>query len=419
MAVEARFQPTAIEYWAVMPGDVGPDAGRGPSGVQAIAPTDATVTATIVGDTVRFNVTGIATSRRWTRPPTRLEIEELPPLPPEIRENARRARIVEHLPIASSDGSPLAVTRGDDLAVAVRYDATVLEAGRDVYVAELRITADEWEPVTIPLVLLVAQVRTTLAADRIVLHQGAPYYLGFTVRSLVGPATTVSLFPSWSLSATVNLPTMAATAVHVPRGGEISGQIVIHADAYATLGHVGGLDVMQVAFDGKQVNFLPLEAIVEPGEIRLSLPNGPFAQAKQGERLSFHVRAECAGAGTTVSFTPVGVLPAGVLPSSLTFDASSASTSMRDVSFDVDGTAPLVTNHPLECAGRPLVDGRAARCTCRSAFCLALASRLGASSRRNMASDSRTPGTSPTPTAAPSASAWNARFRVSSVCRSR
>ena len=84
----------------------------------------------------------------------------------------------------------------------------------------------------------------------------------------------------------------------------MTGRVVMNASPYATLGHVSNLDIPQIAFDGKQVNSLSLEADVEPGELRLSLPRGPFSQAKQGERLTFTIQADCAGAGTTVSFTP-------------------------------------------------------------------------------------------------------------------
>ena len=161
-ATRVQFDPLLIEYRSVLPGAVGPEPGFGVAYVGTTAPTDAIVTATIVDDPVRFHLSGISSTRKWTRPPTRLEIEELPAMPAYIRERARLSRIEEFEQVAVSHGEPFAITRGLLLAVGVQYTAVDLIPGRDLYTANLIIAGDTWEPVSIQLILLVAQVETRL-----------------------------------------------------------------------------------------------------------------------------------------------------------------------------------------------------------------------------------------------------------------
>jgi hypothetical protein len=340
MATAVTFEPKIIDFRAVPPGSV----SEWSESVIAIAPSDASVTAALMGDQVHFRLDGIRTYDRVERGFTAEEIAELPPWQ---RQRAQDLTIVEDILASESNGqTPLAVQKKQKIIVSVRYSAHNLTPDQDVYTATLVITGNTWEPVSIPVTMLVGQVETTFSSG-VKVRQGLKAPLPFVVRSLAGPDTEVlymrpapprsSYFRDWYMKPVV---------ISVPRGQTVNGSLIIEAPSDATVfSYAGG--IMQSAFQGRQIVYLDPTIDILPGLVTVTLAQSGNLVAKQGETVKCAIKISATGIGPVVVLTPAGALPQGVLAQTTELTGSEASAVVREIAFKIDGNAPLVSNVPI------------------------------------------------------------------------
>jgi hypothetical protein len=339
MATVATFNPKIIDFRAVRPGS----ASEWGEGVIAIALSNAMVTAAITGDQVHFQLAGIRSYDRVERGFTEEEILEFRPWE---RESARQRTIVEDILAGESDGqTPLAVQQKQKVIVSVRYSASDLTPDQDIYTATLVITGDNWEPVSIPVTMLVAQVETTFP-NPVSVRQGLKASLSFVLRSLAGPDTEVlytrnppppsSYFVDWQ---------MKPVTAFVPRGQTVQGALLIEAPADATVrSTIGG--IIQFAFQGRQMDYLSPTINVLPGIVTVALAQYSLV-AKQGETVKCGIWIGTTGQGAVLTLTPAGALPQGVIAQTTEVTGALASTVFREFALQIDGNAPLVSNVPI------------------------------------------------------------------------
>jgi hypothetical protein len=125
-------------------------------------PSAATVTLTLAGAGSLVRVTEMVVSRVFERRLTEEEIQELPPFPPSIRENARRnGRVEEHEEVARSSGSgPIAAGPGQVLDIGLEFTAPP-QTPEGVTAAQLVIHGTTWTTLELPLFTVVGRAVAT------------------------------------------------------------------------------------------------------------------------------------------------------------------------------------------------------------------------------------------------------------------
>jgi hypothetical protein len=126
------------------------------------APAASNLTASLRGGDGIVSLTEVVVQQRFLRPMTEEEINELPPRPPSIREQARRnGKVEEIFEVGRSKGStPLSVP-ADALVLFSLSIAAPAQFVPDIVDAHLVIAAAEWEPVEAPLHALIGRAAIT------------------------------------------------------------------------------------------------------------------------------------------------------------------------------------------------------------------------------------------------------------------
>jgi hypothetical protein len=115
---------------------------------------------------------------------TEEELLEMPPIPPSIREIARREGYVEYQEIARSTGAtPLPVDAGQMIQLYLEFSAPAQDF-RDITEALLVIDSPHWERMEVPLRQIIGQISVALSTETVTLHQGATANLTVSVTSL-------------------------------------------------------------------------------------------------------------------------------------------------------------------------------------------------------------------------------------------
>jgi hypothetical protein len=310
--------------------------------VHTIMPTQATVTARIVGDRERFRVEGMRSCTVFKRKMTRLEIEELPY---HAREQARKALIWDEIETGLVEGEqPLTVAVKDHLYVWLRYSATNLIDGQDVYDATLEIASDSWDTVSIPVTMLVGYIETTLSNNVVSVRQGMAAPVPFTARSVAGPDTTVMYFKRDYSAKHISIPSVTLGLL---RGEAVNGLFEITAKPDAYLGGEFDGEITISAFDGKQLDYIPTRVTVLPGLVTIAVVGSADLIVQQGERVSLRIRLTSTGRAT-VTLTPSGVLPADVFATPTTEGVSWQAPTESLFAFQAAMNAPLVSNRHIQ-----------------------------------------------------------------------
>ena len=268
MTTLVSYVPSNLDFGAVRPGDSGPDisvdGSLGPpatsfkGGVQIKSvPVAATLTASIRNNSGAFRVRDIIVLE-WT-------LEDVDPgeLPPGHHGRLPKVKVLEVFS-QSPGGAPVAVTAGQYVVVRVAYATSFLDSGG--LTATLRIEADTWAPIEVPLSLFLAGVATTFMAPPLLITAGKSASMSVRIQSAGGPGP---INVSYTVSQTQlhSGLTLEPNSFPLSPGGSIPGTLVFHADPGAPLGPTTlSLDQWDFTRTGLllPVTILPA-AQVEPG----------------------------------------------------------------------------------------------------------------------------------------------------------
>jgi hypothetical protein len=304
------------------------------------APEAATVVALLAHGGPVIGIKYAIAMERVRRMFTEEEIAELPPLPPSIREDARRNGYFEyHETGRAGAGTPLPVARGDELQVYLEIAPP--EAGApDVAMDTLVIEATTWQRIEIPVQVAIGNMRAVLSTDSITVRQGEESAgLELVLTSLAGPATDVH----FRVGREGDPFHMAPQLVHVRRGATVTVPLRISADPDVFLGtYPVGLEVR--SFDQLRVQSLPLSLTLRAGSVTVTALQ-PSVVALQGDRARCPVQVGVGGGFKRLSFA-AGALPRGVRMDGVVRDVDGAATTVLELEFPVDSAARPVTNAP-------------------------------------------------------------------------
>jgi hypothetical protein len=168
--------------------------------------------------------------------------------------------------------------------------------------ANLRIEADGWAPVTIPVKAISADVDVSVVGGvaSLPVAQGSSNGIGIRTR-LAGPATDVS-FIRWPEVDGISMETVT---VHVPAGGAAEAQLKFQASPGARAASYV-LNTVLSAYNDALRNSSSVPQItvqVVPGEVEVTGPAGvPKLKISRGGTLSIPVTVSLKGSATTVRF---------------------------------------------------------------------------------------------------------------------
>jgi len=191
MSTALLVSPVSIDFHAVAPGQQGPSITNDPSlppwavnfsggvSVRGVS-SDTSVRASVSGDPA-FALRDLLVLD-WV-------LEDVDPgeLPPNHRGRPPQVKVLEE--VARSDGvAPLAVAAGQVVLARVMYAAPQSGTGAN---GTLHINGDGWDPIDVPLSLLLSDVSTTFTRPPIVLPQGTSTQIAIDIQVLAGPDTPV------------------------------------------------------------------------------------------------------------------------------------------------------------------------------------------------------------------------------------
>jgi hypothetical protein len=245
-----QFSPNHLDFGAVASGKVGPTKNV----TISKAPADAQVTASISGGDISFfKVLGVSNFHRTLRPVDPSE------LPHGFKGHPQEVVLEQ---VGQSDGlTRLAVSKDQFVKVEVGVTAPINLVGRDTLASTLLIQGDTWDPVMVPLSMLLAHIETTLVGTVVEFTFGLGS-LPIVVRSAAGPETPVTydVIQRPDLSEKGISMANGPKVVTVLRGDTVPTTLFFRADQTVKSGqffHVGML-----AFNNSQGESFPLTAQV-------------------------------------------------------------------------------------------------------------------------------------------------------------
>ena len=245
---------TGLNFGPVAPGTFGPDITATPPGFSSAGgfesrnvPSGANVVASIVGDTLHFQLRDVCVLD-WV-----WETVGSGELPPGHKGPPPRIKVLEI--VDQSDGvTPLAIQAGQSLLVRVQYAALSTEG---TFTATLVIQGDAWAPISEPLSLFLAEVRTSAPTDPVEIVQGQQSVVPITIHSLYGPDEDVS----YEMSRT-QLDTglsLQPNLTHVGAKASATASLTLVAAVDAPLGP-NDVAIDQLAF-GRHGFFVPVDIL--------------------------------------------------------------------------------------------------------------------------------------------------------------
>ncbi|ASZ69451.1 hypothetical protein [Bacillus cereus] len=270
---------------------------------------------------------------------TNLEIEELPPYPPSIREDAKRDGYIEYQQVSKSDGNtPLTVSPGDMVRFYIEISVP-LEHFPDEIMATFIIDAASWQRVEIPMSLIIGKISVELSTNSLSLRQGGSSNMNLTLTSEAGPGTEVY----FDLGMNGGQWKIEPEKLFISQSESLTSPIKVLADPKAPLGTFP-VGFQTLAFDRRQFRQLPFNLTVKPALVTARLLQTNVT-GFQGEKVTVQVEVKSFGGYKVVSLNP-NTPPIGVQMTSLKKELSyGASTSVIPIEFTINHDAPSVANH--------------------------------------------------------------------------
>lgn len=265
---------------------------------------------------------------------TEEEIDELPPWPPSIRENAKKNGYIEYREVGrAGECTPLAVAPGFMVRAYVEFSAPEHQAP-DYVTSTLIIDGTTWHRIEVPLFLIIGKITAVLSTDSLAIRQGESGDLGVTLTSVAGPSTEVHFQYGFGR---VEPPT-----IYLPRGETVIAALKVHVDPEEPLGTfpAAGLEVR--SFERLQFKSLPFKLTVRPGQVLVKVLQ-PSLTVFQGDRATCDVEVISRGGYKRLTFTP-GNLPVGVRMDAPVLEFYGAFKTIIKLEFPVAPQARPVAN---------------------------------------------------------------------------
>jgi hypothetical protein len=273
------------------------------------------------------------------------ELEQLPPHPPSLREEAQALGVIEYLRIgAAAEGETLEVPRG--ARVIVNLVVTLPATGAPDQVTDtLTLYSTTWQRIDVPIRIDVAGLEMTLGASAITVRQGLPSEpLEVTLVSRAGPDTDVH----FRLGREGDPFQVHPATVRVERGRGVTTPVRVSVDPNPFLGaypmYLGDYDLgfEATAYGRDWLLELPLRLTFRPGTLEVRARQSSVT-ALQGDRAGIDVEAELSGGFKRVNFT-AGGLPRGVRMAEVVSHLTGPSVNPVRLELVVDPDARPVVN---------------------------------------------------------------------------
>ncbi|MER7457754.1 hypothetical protein [Micromonospora sp. NPDC126480] len=301
----------------------------------------ATVVAYLTSPSAFIRVKSLVALRPERVPLTPEEIEQLPPHPPSIREQAAKHGYIRHIETGRAEGGqPVDVAAGHLLTVEIEFAATEPRPP-ELVTSTLVIEATTWRRIQVPVSLTIGQLLVTPAVPRLSVAQGDSAPLTIDLTSRAGASTDATL----ALGMDGGTWRIEPPAVFVPRAGSVRADVRVHVDPRAPMGtYPVGLEV--TAFSGTWFRRHPFDL-----EVRASLVTARLRQtaitANPGTTLTVEVEVVSHGGYKVVTLCP-SAPPIGVTMSPVTRELNyGASTTVIPAQITIDPRAPLADDAKL------------------------------------------------------------------------
>lgn len=271
----------------------------------ASAPSDAKVAAFVLNGEGMISLRSVIAFDTLHKQFTEDEILEMPPLPPSIREQARRDGYIEHVETARSLGDmPLMVARGQLVTFELLFTPPLQDFPL-TQTTRLVIDAPNWQRTEIPVRLIVGVLDVTLDRPGVRAAQGGSAEFEVTLTLREGPATEVEMAlgmgdDSWHVEP---------SRVLVPRGTTVRQTLRAIIGSRAPVGSFApGFDIRY--FDGLSSRSRPFQLDIDPAAVELRLLQ-PSLALSQGGSATAQVEIRSEGGHKLMTFRAVS-LPDGV-----------------------------------------------------------------------------------------------------------
>lgn len=300
-------------------------------------PGAAKVMAHVEGGGAIIQLKRLAILRPIEKAFTEDEIDELPPFPPSIRENAWKNGYIEYQEVRTGGScAPLEISKGFAVSGEVEFSAPA-EQAPDSVSATLAIEGTTWRRAEVPLYLVIGKIETLLSTDSVTLRQGESANLDLTISSIAGPSTDVDL----ALGMDGEQWKITPSRIHVSRGATVSVAATITVEPCAPVGtYPVGLEVL--SFEGLQFRRIPFQLEVRNGDVIVE-PQQTALAATQGDQITCVVRVTSRGY-KRMNFSAVS-LPDGVAMNARVVEIACASqTTFVNLDFVLDPNATPIVN---------------------------------------------------------------------------
>jgi hypothetical protein len=320
-------------------GLVVPPAGAATPSLTLFAPPATTLLATLDGaeDVVRITDVVVRVGERHDF--TDEELQEFPPFPPEIREQAAKEGWIEyHEAGRAPGGTPIAVPAGARVAVELQVAAPAAQPP-DAVIGTLRILSTSWKRVEVPIQVVIADFDAVPLTDRVSVVQGIvgdPFQVALS--SAAGPETDVR----FAIAREGDVHVEPVTT-HLPRGKRVTAPLRVTVDPNPYLGHyplyLGSYDLglRITAFDGLWDRQFPLRLTFLPGSVTVSALQ-PSIEGLQDSTAICQVQVAVSGGLKQLTFR-ADALPPGVQMVPLTQDVTGPATTVLQLQFVIASDA--------------------------------------------------------------------------------
>jgi hypothetical protein len=301
--------------------------------VTAFASPATTLLATVDGTGGVVGITDVIVRIGEHHDFTEEELQEFPPFPPEIREQARKEGWIEYHDAGRvGPDTPIEVPRDARVSVALAIAAPATHPPDEVN-GTLRILSTSWHRVEVPIRVVIARFDAVPLTDRVSVVQGIPsdpFQVALT--SAAGPETDVKF--SIVQSADVHVD---PTVVHVRRGGSVTASLRATVDPNPLIGHyplyLGSFEVgLRVsAFNDLFQRQFPLRLTWLPGSVTVSALQSSIGGLQDGTAIC-QVQVAVSGGYKRLTFR-ADALPEGVQMVPMIQDVTGPATTVIQLQF--------------------------------------------------------------------------------------
>jgi hypothetical protein len=321
-------------------GLVVPPGGAATPSLTVFAPPATTLLATVDGTEDVVRITDVVVLVGEHHDFTDEELQEFPPLPSEVREQAAKEGWIEyHEASRAPGGTPIDVPAGARVRLGLQVSAPATNAP-DWVAGTLRILSTSWQRVEVPIYVAIARFEAVPLTDRVSVVQGVasdPFHVVLT--SSAGPETDVK----FEIASGGDIHVSPTTA-HLPRGRSITVPLEVIVGPYPYLGHYPlslgsyNLGLRITAFQGLFDRQFPLRLTFLPGSVTVTALQ-PSIEGLQDSTAICQLQVAVSGGYKRVTVR-ADALPQGVQMAPLIQDVTGPATMVLQLQFVIAPDAP-------------------------------------------------------------------------------